>query len=364
MKLNTCSCSRSTPNKTSTRDQIMKPIYSLAFGIGTKNKECEWLEVLFPSPMINLTHSQSDFVRSLLGPGTFDLELTEYKQKELVSGLWQAGLDDIAQSLEILADLSLPILVTVLAEDEPPESVPQAYLKLQLLSHRLVKPNETNLQGVFGLLKNIAWTNVGPIDVKELPSRILQARANGEVVTVNSVDKFPKMVDYVVPPGVRIADTSRVRLGAYIGHGTTVMHEGFVNFNAGTEGIGMIEGRISAGVFCGEGSDIGGGASTMGTLSGGGDVVISVGRNCLLGANSGLGIPLGDRCTIEAGLYLTSGTIVTMLTDDGRENGKCKARELAHKNDLLFRRNSVNGQVECLTNKKAIELNEELHKSN
>ena len=342
----------------------MEPIYSLAFGIGTKNKKREWLEVLFPSPMINLTHTQSDSVRSLLAPGTFDLELTEFQQKELLSGLGQAGLDDIAQSLQTLAGLDKSILVTVLAEDKPPESVPQAYLKLQLLSHRLVKPNEINLQGIFGLLKNIAWTNVGPIDVIELPSRMLEARAKGEVVTVNSVDKFPRMVDYVVPAGVRIADTSRVRLGAYIGHGTTVMHEGFVNFNAGTEGIAMIEGRISAGVFCGEGSDIGGGASTMGTLSGGGDVVIGVGRNCLLGANSGLGIPLGERCTVEAGLYLTSGTIVTMVKDDGSDNGKCKARELANESDLLFRRNSINGQVECLKNKKAIELNEELHKSN
>ena len=213
--------------------------------------------------MINLTHTQSDSVRSLLAPGTFDLELTEFQQKELLSGLGQAGLDDIAQSLQTLAALDKSILVTVLAEDKPPESVPQAYLKLQLLSHRLVKPNEINLQGIFGLLKNIAWTNVGPIDVIELPSRMLEARAKGEVVTVNSVDKFPRMVDYVVPAGVRIADTSRVRLGAYIGHGTTVMHEGFVNFNAGTESTSMVEGRISQGVFVKSGSDLGGGSSTI-----------------------------------------------------------------------------------------------------
>jgi 2,3,4,5-tetrahydropyridine-2-carboxylate N-succinyltransferase len=342
----------------------MKNIYGFGFGIGTKNSNDEWLEVFFPSPKVNLTLSQSNLFRSLLGRGTFDLELTKTKHNKLFKELSEARLDDIAQSLWALKDMGGTLLVTVLAEDQAPKSVPQAYLKLQLLSHRLVKPNETNLKGIFGLLKNIAWTDIGPIDITELPAKMLEARKNGKMITVHSVDKFPKMTDYVIPSGARIADASRVRLGAYIGAGTTIMHEGFVNFNAGTEGAAMIEGRISAGVFCGEGSDIGGGASTMGTLSGGGDVVISIGRNCLLGANSGLGIPLGDRCTIEAGLYVTAGTVVTLMNDDGGENIKLKARELAFKNDLLFRRNSTNGRVECLRNKKAIDLNEELHKSN
>ena len=178
------------------------------------------------------------------------------------------------------------------------------------------------------------------------------------------MDKFPKMTNYVVPSGVRIAHTARVRLGAHLGEGTTIMHEGFVNFNAGTDGPGMIEGRISAGVQVGAGSDLGGGCSTMGTLSGGGNIIISVGRECLIGANAGIGIPLGDRCTVEAGLFITAGTKVTMLDAQGLPVETTKARELAGKSDLLFRRNSTNGAVECLTNRSAVELNEELHANN
>ncbi len=220
------------------------------------------------------------------------------------------------------------------------------------------------LDGIFGLLHNIAWTSHGPIDLPELADRQMEARLNGETISVDCVDKFPKMVDYVVPAGVRIADTSRVRLGAHVGEGTTVMHEGFINFNAGTTGVSMVEGRISAGVVVGNGSDIGGGASIMGTLSGGGKLVISIGENSLLGANAGLGFPMGDRCTIESGLYVTAGTKVTMLDADGQEVDVVKARDLAGKPDLLFRRNSVSGRIECLTNKSAVELNSELHKNN
>ena len=193
---------------------------------------------------------------------------------------------------------------------------------------------------------------------------MILARNTGKLLSIFSVDKFPPMLNYVVPDGVRIADGSRVRLGAYLGKGTTVMHEGFINFNAGTEGTSMVEGRISAGVFCGAGSDIGGGASIMGTLSGGGDIVISVGKQCLLGANSGLGIPLGDRCTVEAGLYITAGTIVTLVDNKGMEGPVLKARELSNGDDLLFRRNSLTGRVECLTNKSHVELNQELHLNN
>ncbi|MCB1688726.1 MAG: 2,3,4,5-tetrahydropyridine-2,6-dicarboxylate N-succinyltransferase, partial [Halioglobus sp.] len=198
----------------------------------------------------------------------------------------------------------------------------------------------------------------------ELPARQLAARLRGEVLEISCVDKFPKMTNYVVPGGVRIAHTARVRLGAYLGEGTTIMHEGFVNFNAGTEGPGMIEGRISAGVMVGSGSDLGGGCSTIGTLSGGGNIVISVGEKCLIGANAGIGIPLGDRCTVEAGLFVTAGTKVTLLDADGMPAETAKARELAGKSDLLFRRNSSTGAVECLTNRTAVELNEELHAHN
>jgi 2,3,4,5-tetrahydropyridine-2-carboxylate N-succinyltransferase len=270
----------------------------------------------------------------------------------------------MATTVEQLAASSRPVVAVALAENTPPTSVPEAYLKLHLLSHRLVKPHGTDLTGIFGTLKNIAWTSTGAIDIEELPERLLQARMAGQPLSVYCVDKFPKMVDYVVPSGVRIADTSRVRLGAYVGEGTTVMHEGFINFNAGAEGPNMIEGRISAGVYCGAGTDIGGGASIMGTLSGGGSMVISMGEKCLLGANAGLGIPLGDRCTLEAGLYVTAGTVITMLDDQKQVSGKLKARELSGKSDLLFRRNSVTGTVECLTNKSAVELNSELHSSN
>ena len=197
---------------------------------------------------------------------------------------------------------------------------------------------------MFGILPNVAWTSQGPIDVKELAHAQTRARAYGEVLTVHSVDKFPRMTDYVVPHGVRIGDASRIRLGAHLGEGTTVMHEGFINFNAGTLGVSMVEGRISAGVVVGDGSDLGGGSSTMGTLSGGGNIIISVGEQCLLGANAGLGIPLGDRCTIESGLYLTAGSKVKLLDKDGQAVGTVKARELANTDDLLFRRNSVTGE--------------------
>jgi 2,3,4,5-tetrahydropyridine-2-carboxylate N-succinyltransferase len=228
----------------------------------------------------------------------------------------------------------------------------------------MAKPHGLKLDGIFGQLPNLAWTNEGAIDLNELSGRQLQARLEGRILEVKSVDKFPQMTDYVVPKGVRIADTARVRLGAYVGEGTTVMHEGFINFNAGTEGTSMIEGRISAGVMVGQGSDLGGGCSTMGTLSGGGNIIISVGENCLIGANSGIGIPLGDRSVVEAGLYITAGTKVALLDDQNTLVEIVKARDLAGKPDLLFRRNSQTGAVECRSNKTAIELNEELHANN
>jgi 2,3,4,5-tetrahydropyridine-2-carboxylate N-succinyltransferase len=224
----------------------------------------------------------------------------------------------------------------------PPTDAYDAYLRLQLLSHRLVRPHEINLDGIFGLLANVAWTSHGPVDAAALTAVRLAFRSVGEPFVVTSVDKFPRMTDYVVPTGVRIADADRVRLGAHLAEGTTVMHEGFVNFNAGTLGASMVEGRISAGVVVGDGSDIGGGASIMGTLSGGGTTVISIGERCLLGANSGLGISLGDGCVVEAGLYLTAGARVTL--PDGQV---VRARELSGIDDMLFRRNSESGAVEA-----------------
>lgn len=341
----------------------MSTIYSFALGVGTQNSRGEWLEVFYPQPVIHPDNHLADLVHAVF-ESSCDLEPNSASLSALLSALEQNGYSDLAATVAPMQSTDRPLVITILAQDTPPQSVPEAYLKLHLLSHRLVKPHGTDLSGIFGTLKNIAWTNEGAIDIDELPARMAQARANGSVLTVDCVDKFPKMVDYVVPSGVRIADASRVRLGAYVGDGTTVMHEGFINFNAGTEGPNMIEGRVSAGVFCGAGSDIGGGASIMGTLSGGGNMVISMGEKCLLGANSGLGIPLGDRCTVEAGLYITAGTIVTLLDDQRQPTGKLKARELAGKSDLLFRRNSVSGAVECLTNKTVVELNQALHNAN
>jgi 2,3,4,5-tetrahydropyridine-2-carboxylate N-succinyltransferase len=225
----------------------------------------------------------------------------------------------------------------------PPRNTADAYLRLHLLSHRLVKPRSINLEGIFGVLPNVAWTSLGPVDPANLTAVQLKARADNVPLQVFSVDKFPRMTDYVAPAGVRVADADRVRLGAHLAEGTTVMHEGFVNYNAGTLGTSMVEGRISAGVVVGDGSDVGGGASIMGTLSGGGSEVISIGERCLLGANAGIGISLGDECTVEAGLYVTAGTIITL--PDGET---VKGRDLSGANGLLFRRNSKTGTVEAL----------------
>ena len=341
----------------------MSNLYSFAIGAGTKNSRGEWLEVFYPTPVLNPEPKLAKILTSIFGENT-DIEPTGDQLTSLQTALEENGYSDLATSVNTLKSGDRPLALVMFKQDSAPTSVPQGYLKLHLLSHRLVKPHGTDLTGIFGALKNVAWTNEGAIDIDDLPARMLEARAVGRPLSVDCVDKFPKLVDYVVPSGVRIADTSRVRLGAYVGEGTTVMHEGFINFNAGTEGPNMIEGRVSAGVFCGAGSDVGGGASIMGTLSGGGNMVIAMGEKCLLGANSGLGIPLGDRCTLEAGLYITAGTIVTMLDDSKQATGKVKARDLAGKSDLLFRRNSVTGTVECLTNKSAVDLNHELHASN
>ncbi|MGV0577134.1 2,3,4,5-tetrahydropyridine-2,6-dicarboxylate N-succinyltransferase [Mycolicibacterium elephantis] len=248
---------------------------------------------------------------------------------------------------------------TVIASlDDEATDAYDVYLRLHLLSHRLVAPHGLNAGGFFGLLTNVVWTNHGPCAVEGFETVRARLRRRGPV-TVYGVDKFPRMVDYVLPPGVRVADADRVRLGAHLASGTTVMHEGFVNFNAGTLGNSMVEGRISAGVVVDDGSDVGGGASIMGTLSGGGTEVISVGKRCLLGANAGLGISLGDDCVVEAGLYVTAGTKVQ--TSDGQT---VKARELSGANNLLFRRNSVTGAVEVVKRDgSGITLNEALHQN-
>ncbi len=248
------------------------------------------------------------------------------------------------------------VVRTVIDLDVAPSGAADAYLRLHLLSHRLVQPNTLNLNGLFGTLANVVWTNRGPCPVEGFERLRMGMRADGPV-QVFSVDKFPRMTDYVVPSGVRIADADRVRLGAHLAEGTTVMHEGFCNFNAGTLGTSMVEGRIVQGVVVGDGSDIGGGASIMGTLSGGGTARVSVGERCLLGAQSGLGIALGDDCVVEAGLYVTAGTKVTL--PDG---SVVKARELSGRDNVLFLRNSVTGAVEARDRAgTGITLNDALH---
>lgn len=340
-------------------------LFSIAFGVGTQNRQGNWLEVFYAQPLLKPTEALVAAVAPLLGytGGNQAIALSNTQAADLASALKEI---DAAQAalLTRLAESHKPLVATLLAEDAALTSTPEAYLKLHLLSHRLVKPHGLNLTGIFPLLPNVAWTSEGAVDLAELAERQLEARLKGNLLEVFSVDKFPKMTDYVVPAGVRIADSARVRLGAYIGEGTTVMHEGFVNFNGGTEGPGMIEGRVSAGVFVGKGSDLGGGCSTMGTLSGGGNIVISVGEGCLIGANAGIGIPLGDRNIVEAGLYITAGTKVALLDGQNALVKVVKARDLAGQPDLLFRRNSQNGAVECKTNKTAIELNEALHAHN
>ncbi len=339
--------------------------FSIAFGIGTKNTKGDWLEIYYPAPLHMPDSKIVEAVSAALGytGGNQALDLSKDQLEPLAAAL-DAAAPEQAAIVRGMASSTQPLVVTLLETDSALSTTPEAYLKLHLLSHRLVKPHGLDLAGIFPTLPNVAWTNQGAIDLSELPQRQMEARLKGELLEVSCVDKFPKMTNYVVPTGVRIAHTARVRLGAYLGEGTTIMHEGFVNFNAGTMGESMIEGRVSAGVVVNSGSDLGGSASIIGTLSGGNNIVISVGEGCLLGANAGLGIPLGDRCTIEAGLYLTAGAKVSVLDSNNQFVEVVKARELAGKPDLLFIRNSQSGTIECRTNKSAIELNKELHSHN
>lgn len=317
-----------------------------AVGVATVTAQGTVLDAWYPAPQLDGNSAHT---------GTRRLDDAPQQLAGLV------GADDIRGVARVAVETTIASLA-----DEPVDTF-DAWLRLQLLSHRLIRPHQANLDGVFGLLTNVVWTNHGPCEVDDFQMVRARLQAERGPVTVHLVDKFPRMVDYVVPSEVRIGDADRVRLGAHLAAGTTVMHEGFVNFNAGTLGSSMVEGRVSAGVVVGDGSDIGGGASIMGTLSGGGEQVISIGERCLLGANAGLGISLGDACTIEAGLYVTAGTkvVVTESVADklGMEPGSSvKALELSEASGLTFRRNSLSGQVEAVATAGAgIQLNESLH---
>ena len=335
-----------------------------AFGVGhaTRSRAGKMLDVYFPAPVLRPTAAVAAVLRSRLCAGVSAVAAAQ--TADLGRALAEVGADDAARACSRLAEFDAPLTVVVLESDHAIQSTAEAYLKLQLLSHRKTLPNTLNLDGIFAQLPNVAWTSGGPLDVDEVEAALMDARRSGRHLTVHGVDKFPRMTDYVVPTGVRIADASRIRLGAYLGDGSTVMHEGFVNFNAGAVGPNMIEGRISQGVVVGEHTDLGGSSSTMGTLSGGGNIKVSIGRHCLIGANAGTGISLGDRCTIEAGLYITAGTIVDVVDENGEYVRTAKARELSGASDMLFIRNSRNSKVECRTNRAAIQLNEQLHAHN
>lgn len=291
----------------------MNTLSASAIGIATESQG-EILEVFYPQPVLGLNPNKIEEFESASG---FD-QIRDIKRVQI-----EVAINDLSQA---------------------PKNVADAYLRLHLLSHRLVKPRSINLDGIFAILPNVVWSNLGAVAVSEVNSTKARAMNNGIPFYVLSVDKFPRMVDYVIPSGVRIADGDRVRLGAYLASGTTVMHEGFVNFNAGTLGASMVEGRISAGVVIGDGSDIGGGASIMGTLSGGGKEVISVGEKSLIGANAGIGISIGNNCVVEAGLYVTAGSKV--LLPDGSAT---KAAALNGEDNLLFRRNSQTGAIEVVS---------------
>ena len=313
-----------------------------AAGLATLAADGRVLDVWYPAP--ELAAGSGD-------PGTTRLDPVAAEEALGAAAGGALGADAV-RDVEVIA-----VRTSIADLSQDPVDAYDAWLRLHLLSHRLVQPNTISLEGVFGLLTNVAWTNLGPIPAEAITDVRLRARAAGLQLQVHGVDKFPRMLDYVVPSGVRIADASRVRLGAHLAEGTVVMHEGFVNFNAGTLGTSMVEGRISQGVVVGQGSDLGGGSSTQGTLSGGGKEKIRVGERCLIGANAGIGISLGDDCVVEAGLYITAGTKVTL--PDGRV---AKAVELSGQSNLLFIRNSTTGAVEVRPRAGGtVELNAALH---
>ena len=340
-----------------TQTNQSKPLNAFGIGIASHARSGAMLDCYYPAPRLGTGSAEQQWL---------DQQGSQTSVAPQAVAELAASTDDgeLAAALQGLAESDQPLVLCNLADDAPIADTAAAYLKLHLLSHRLALPNSLNLDNIFAHLPNVAWTDRGPIAIDEVQSAIIAARLEGRPLHVSSIDKFPRMTNYVIPAGVRIADSARVRLGAYLGDGTTVMHEGFVNFNAGALGPSMIEGRISQGVTVGAHSDLGGSSSTQGTLSGGGQIVITVGEHCLLGANAGTGIPLGDRTTIEAGLYITANTPVQVLDKDGNEARIVKARELAGVSDLLFIRNGRSGRVECRTNRKAIELNDALHAHN
>lgn len=342
----------------------MKELFAVGLGWGTPDGAGGWLEAWYPYLFRPEGDQAVKLDKLLKGErGTFS-PVPRQRAVDIVSLARDAGQPMLGLNEHVLRLGERRILCCALQADTAITNTAEAYLKLHLLSTRLARPNSLNLQGIFAQLPTLAWTTAGAVLPEQVGQLRFNEQAGGRTLWVHAVDKFPPLTQYVIPSGVRIADSARVRLGAWIGEGTSIMHEGFINFNAGTEGAGMIEGRISAGVVIGEGSDLGGGASTMGRLSGGGTQLVSVGKDCLIGANAGLGIPLGDNCTLEAGLYLTAGAKVRLLDGSGKEVRQCRAREFAGQSNLLFWRNSLTGAIECRPHKTDTALNPDLHDHN
>ncbi len=337
----------------------MADVFAFAIGHSRRNAAGDPLDFFFPAPVATPDRAVAERITERFAAGVSQVE-----PQQAAAFFDELEPENPLRRASALTEADQPLDVVLLQSDQAIATTAEAYLKLHLLSHRLALPNTLNLDGIFAHLPNVVWTSAGPMDPAEAGAAQLRARLTGNNLDVLSVDKFPRMTNYVIPSGVRIADSSRVRLGAYIGEGTTVMHEGQINFNAVELGPNMVEGRIYQGVIVGAHSDLGGSSSTMGTLSGGGEIKITIGNHCLVGANAGTGIPLGDRCTIEAGLYITAGTPVCVLDEHGEVVSNVKARDLAGGSDLLFVRNGRTGRIECRTNRRAIELNEQLHAHN
>lgn len=325
---------------------MSQTLFSIAFGTGTRNRTDQWLEVFFPKPLLHPSPVFLERIKTILGytGGNQIIDFNFAIASDLARALKYIAPEQSALLVR-LAESHKPTVACILEHDSQPVSVPEAYLKLQLISHRLCKPHEINLTELFKILPNVAWTNRGAIDIDEVAELQLEERIKGRMLEVFSVDKLPKLTDYVVPKGIHIADAARVRLGAYVGKGTIVLHEGSINFNAGTQGASTIDGCIASGVLVGSDSTLQGGCSMASTAK---QPLISVGHHCVINSHAGVGISLGNRNTIEAGLWLTGDTQVTVMDQSKQSVKTVAASELALQDDLFFYRNPETGAVECL----------------
>lgn len=329
---------------------MSQTLFSIAFGVGTRNREDQWLEVLFPRPLLHPSDAFVQRIKTILGysGGNQVIDFNFAVASDLAHALKRIAPEQSALLVR-LAESNKPTVACILEHDTQPTSVPEAYLKLQLISHRLCKPHEINLADIFNVLPNVAWTNRGAIDINEVSDFQLEERIKGRMLDVFSVDKLPKLTDYVVPKGIHIADAARVRLGAYVGEGTVVLHEGSINFNAGTQGASTIDGCIASGVVIGADSTLQGGCAMASSAS---QPLLSVGHHCLINSHADVGISLGNRNTVEAGLWLAADTQVTLMDSNKRVLSIMPASELALQDDLSFYRNPETGAVECISKVK------------